>query len=198
MFAKIHADQLASFLNDLNALNSSIDQAYEQAAKTHGFACQGCQDSCCETRFYHHTYLEFYLLEAGLKTLSDKQYDEILDLASQICHKADIADQTQSAYRFMCPLNSDGMCSLYAYRPMICRMHGIAHTFKRPDGVVLKAPGCHVFEESCRERKHIVFDRTLFYRQMAELEKKLRSTFGLERKIKMTIAQMILAATNAK
>ena len=52
------------------------------------------------------------------------------------------------------------------------------------------------FEETCKDRPPTRFDRTPFYRQMAELEKSLRSTTGLQTKIKMTIAQMILASVD--
>ena len=77
--------------------------------------------------------------------------------------------------------------------PMICRMHGIAHELKRPDGTRILGIGCHLFEKTCKSTSPKRFNRTPFYHLVAELEKKLRKTAGLQTKIKMTIAEMIEA-----
>ena len=93
----------------------------------------------------------------------------------------------------MCPLNFDGRCILYAYRPMICRLHGIPHEFTRPDQRTLYGPGCEAFTKKYAQKGHIKFDRTPFYLAMAELEKDFKLKAGLTRKLKMTIAQMIIS-----
>ncbi len=193
MLNDISPNDLAPFLNEFKALNLKIDHAYDQAAQAGGFSCTGCSESCCQTRFYHHTYLEYYLLREGLHTLPAPQKAEIIDLAREVCRQADLADRAGAPYRFMCPVNSDGLCRLYTSRPIICRMHGIAHEFRRPDGMRLTGTGCHLFEKGRSSQNTTLFERTPFYRQMAELEKKLRSTYGYDRRIKMTIAEMILA-----
>ena len=91
----------------------------------------------------------------------------------------------------MCPLNRNGLCLLYAYRPMICRLHGIPHQVQRPGLSVLNAPGCDIFAEQCQEKENFKFDRTPFYIEMAELERGLKQAVGITHKIKMTVAQMI-------
>jgi hypothetical protein len=68
----------------------------------------------------------------------------------------------------------------------------------RPDGTRILGTGCHLFDKTCKITPPIRFNRTPFYRQTAELEKKLRLTTGLQTKIKMTIAEIILASTSGQ
>jgi Fe-S-cluster containining protein len=98
-------------------------------------------------------------------------------------------------------LNHNGWCLVYTHRPMICRLHGIPHELYRPDGEILKSPGCDAFFDQCRQRgknDYIPFDRTPFYRQMAMLEKELRLETGYHEKIKLTIAQMLGTITDRR
>ena len=68
-------------------------------------------------------------------------------------------------------LNFEGLCVLYEYRPMICRLAGISHTIIRPDGTVTKSGGCMRYHgENQQDRPNLKIDRTDFYRQMAAIE----------------------------
>ena len=111
----------------------------------------------------------------------------------------DDADRQGKALRIMCPLNRNERCTLYPYRPMICRLHGIPHELQRSGGNPIKNPGCDAFFNQCRQRgqtDYIRFDRTPFYRQMAALEQELRIKTGYSDKIKLTIAQMLMSITD--
>jgi Fe-S-cluster containining protein len=196
MFVDMTKDKITPFIEEYKTIIHSMDEGYITAAAANGFACEGCQESCCETRFYHHTYLEFYLLEEGLQSLPQSQYDHIRNLAIEVCRKAETCDRQKRPYRIMCPLSSAGRCSLYPYRPMICRLHGIAHELKRLDGTDLLGAGCHLFEKACQNMSPKRLDRTPYYRRMAAVEKRLRLAIGLQTKIKLTVAEMILSAIN--
>ena len=196
MFVNIPKNKIVSFLDEYKTIIHLMDEGYISAAAANGFTCKGCRESCCETRFYHHTYLEFYLLCEGLQSLTQNQHDHIRRLAAEACLQAEICDHQKKTYRIMCPLNSAGRCSLYSFRPMICRLHGVAHELKRPDGARLLGAGCHLFEKTCKNTSPIRLDRTPYYRQMAGVEKRLRLTIGLQTKLKMTVAEMVLTATN--
>jgi hypothetical protein len=93
--------------------------------------------------------------------------------------------------RRMCPLNREGRCGLHSHRLMICRLHGVPHELCFPDGTVSRGQGCPVFTGRFPDRDYIAFDRTPFYRKMSALEQEFRKATGLDRKFKMTIAQMI-------
>jgi hypothetical protein len=94
----------------------------------------------------------------------------------------------------MCPLNDEQRCILYAYRPMICRLHGIPHQLRRPDGQRQVGPGCGDFDRQCANSDPKLLDRTPLYIDLAALEKQLRRQLRFEGRIKMTIAQMMIEA----
>jgi hypothetical protein len=74
---------------------------------------------------------------------------------------------------------------------MICRLHGLPHELHPEGGQMVRGPGCNAFEQQCRKQPYVAFDRTPFYRRMAELERGLRQASGYGFKIKMTLAEMI-------
>lgn len=185
-------------LSRLGSLFQEMDRAYAAAADRYGFICNGCADNCCLTRFYHHTLVEYLYLVEGLRTIKSDLRQEVRQRSLTVCTAMADADRQGASLRIMCPLNRDGRCVLYSHRPMICRLHGIAHELHRPTGQVIEHPGCDAFSEQCRQSgiaAYIPFDRTPFYRQMALLEKDLRLSTGYAGKIKLTIAQMLATLT---
>lgn len=168
-----------------------MDQKYGEVADCYGFACKGCDDNCCLTRFYHHTHLEcLYILE-GCNHLEKGMQVKIETRAQDVCQKTAEAAAKGETVRLMCPLNIDGLCVLYEYRPIICRLHGIAHELNLPARGVVRGSGCSVFEKQAEKKKYVKFDRTPFYIEMANLENDFKQTFGFGRKIKKTIAEMV-------
>ena len=169
-----------------------MDRAYDAAAKASGFVCNGCTDNCCMTRFYHHTLLEVLYLKAGLASLSPEGLAKVRGLAESVVAQTAELEKDDRPVRIMCPLNEADRCILYAHRPMICRLHGIAHTLRRPDGRIQTGPGCDDFYIQCGLSTEGLLDRTPLYVAMAKLERQLREELGFGRKIKMTIAEIIL------
>ena len=169
-----------------------MDQSYQQVAHAYGFFCTGCETSCCETRFYHHTLIEYFYLRKGFLALDIYRQEKNLLHAAVVLKGYRTADERQNSVRIPCPLNQNGQCVIYPYRPMICRLHGIPHEFQKPEGKNIYGPGCDPFNRQCRDARYKKFDRTPFYRQMASLEQELRQSIGVYDKFKMTIAEMLL------
>ena len=98
------------------------------------------------------------------------------------------------AMRIICPLNSGGLCSLYAHRLMICRLHGVPYKMRRPDGKETQGTGCHKvdWDMSSEKSAECMFDRTDLYRELSGSEIELRQKLGFGQRIKMTIAEMIV------
>ena len=188
-------EAFTDLLKRLEQIYGAMDRAYDKVAGEYGFHCNGCEDNCCLARFYHHTYLEFLYLLKGYRTLERKQQIAIRQKAEEVCSILQGAERNESGSppRQMCPLNSDGLCSLYSQRPMICRMHGLPHRLYRPNGSILKGPGCAYFDHHNGNAASLLFDRTPFYSDMARLERELRLHIGADAKIKMTVAEMILS-----
>jgi len=168
-----------------------MDQKYQEAADHYGFNCTGCENNCCLTRFYHYTLLEYLYIYEGFKTLDKKQQNKLTRDAAEICRKTGLADETGQPVRLMCPLNGGGLCILYAFRPMICRLFGIPHELQQPGMEVMFHSGCEAFSERCMGKGYFTFDRTPFFIEMANLELALKQTVGIRQKIKLTVAQMI-------
>lgn len=181
----------------LKTTYAAMDKKYQEAADYYNFHCKGCEDNCCFTRFYHHTLLEYLYIIVGYNTLEHGKQVEVKHRALEVCRETDLAGAKGDPVRLMCPLNFDGLCLLYASRPMICRLHGIPHEVHRPGEGVLYAPGCDAFTKQCQEKERFKFDRTPFYIEMAELEKELKQAVGRPQKIKMTVAQMIQTYGNS-
>ncbi|MBU0986892.1 MAG: hypothetical protein KKH68_06520 [Proteobacteria bacterium] len=181
----------APFLKRLKTIFGQMDQKYRQAAEYYEFHCTGCEDNCCFTRFYHHTRLEYLYLWKGFQRLDPEKQNNIKHKATEVCRKTATADAQVSKLRLMCPLNLDGLCQLYAFRPMICRLHGIPHELRQPGAGLVRAPGCTYFTAQCQGKDYFKFDRTPFFFEMAALEQELRQATEMKRKLKMTVAEMI-------
>ena len=184
--------KLNFFFSRLKTIFAEMDRKYDEVAETYGFKCQGCQDNCCLTRFYHHTYLEYQYVRMGFGQLVPSDQRMMLDKAAEVCRQAELADQKGLPVRQMCPLNLYGRCSIYPYRPMICRLHGIPHELRKPGQPTIHGPGCGDFDAQCPKPAYIQFDRTPFYFEMAKLENEFKQAAGLTGRIKLTVAEMIV------
>ncbi len=175
----------------LGDLCDRMDDAYLAAADFYGFICNGCEDNCCLTRFYHHTLAEYLYLLKGFSALDPDERNAIRERAAAARRKMALSEVKGAPPRMMCPLNVDERCRLYPYRPMICRLHGISHEIRKPDGALFYGPGCAVFSRLTASMPYHRFDRTPFYAEMAQLEHNLRREMNYKEKVRMTIADMI-------
>jgi Fe-S-cluster containining protein len=175
-------------------LYQDMEAAYDQTAKALDFSCSGCPDNCCDSYFLHHTYTEWAYLRYGLKTLEESQLQNITAKAIKYVADSEAALARGERPIIMCPLNTDGRCSLYSYRLMICRLHGVPATFTRPDGQKLDFPGCFRCQEHIAADNSVTpLDRTQFFRRLVELEITLLGHRRMTApKVKLTIAQMVV------
>jgi Fe-S-cluster containining protein len=178
----------------LSTLYQSMDKAWNHIASQYNFLCDGCEDNCCRSLFFHHTIVEKAYLLHGFDQLSQDIKENSIARANAYCNKTFVETSSLTSLKLMCPLNNDGRCILYRYRPMICRLHGLPHELHKPGQAPLKGPGCHagLFDS----KGYLPFDRTPFYREMAGIEMEFRKeTQNKTRKIgkiKETVAQMLI------
>ncbi|MFH2060819.1 MAG: hypothetical protein ABIJ59_18255 [Pseudomonadota bacterium] len=172
-------------------LYHTMDAAWNTTAKAYSFKCNGCKDNCCTSLFYHYTHIEQAYLLHGFQRLKPDKRSKVLNLAKAYCEKTfDHGDESKSL-KILCPVNKDGRCQLYQYRPMICRLHGLPHELNRPGNEPVKGPGCDAGQFNTKD--YVRFDRTPFYQQMAQIEIAFRQNTNLSGKLKMTIAQILLS-----
>ena len=158
-------------------------------ASLYDFQCNGCEDNCCRSLFFHHTLIEKAYLLHGFNQLSQDIKEESITRAKIYYSKTFIESGSLDSLKLMCPLNWDGMCILYKYRPMICRLHGLPHELHKPGNAIYHGPGCDagLFDS----KKYLVFDRTPFYIEMAEIEMEFLRKTHKNGRIKETVAQML-------
>jgi Fe-S-cluster containining protein len=180
----------AEFFGRMETLYARMSRAYAEAASRYGFGCTGCKDNCCTQRFHHHTLAEFFYLLEGLRKADRALALEVLRRAGEAAGAYREEALEGRIMPIMCPANFDGLCSLYGHRPMICRLHGLPHLFRRPDGLTAEGGGCHRFVLLHRATERL--DRTEFYTELASIEKGLRVRMGFAGRYSKSTAQMLL------
>lgn len=88
---------------------------------------KGCT-FCCENADYPLSRLEMEYLMQGFLKLDKEKHDLVRERIRKITAKP-----------YPCPFLVDCECSVYPYRPLTCRVHGLA--YMRADGIV-KLPEC--------------------------------------------------------
>jgi Fe-S-cluster containining protein len=187
-FSDKYAPQMAN-------IYKQMDHAYYESAQAYDFVCNGCEDNCCNTRFFHHTHIEFGYLVEGLKQLSISQQNQIIEKAHHVYKETEELMVMNKRVWLMCPLNENGKCYLYAHRPMICRLHGIAHELKFPGQPVQYLPGCDAFSMHFRTlnlNDYYTLDRTPHYMRLGKLEQQFLKEYNITQRFKKTITEMLI------
>jgi hypothetical protein len=183
---------------ELAAIYQTLQEEYDRTAAQIPLTCAGCPDNCCDSWFYHHTYSEWAYLWQGLRLLEQQILSRIVERAEDYVQQSQTQLAAGQRPRLLCPLNEDGLCSLYQHRLLVCRMHGVPALMTRPDGQSLRFPGCFrcqeiVQEQYGQEDAAPAMDRTQMFIRLAELENRL--LHGQRQhiaKVKKTIAEMIV------
>lgn len=178
-------------LEGLEEIYSGIDSLYESARRAYGFGCKGCAESCCFTRFDHYTIIEEAYRLSGFDRLPSERKRHFVRRASSVVEAYESAgDEARTAG----PLYEKGLCVLYAYRPMICRMHGVPYLTFRQDGAVEYGAGCSRFmsDHAGKDFVFYPFNRTMFYHEVARIERDMRAATGVSTVQRKTIADMLL------
>ena len=184
---------MEKYLSRIKDLYSKMDRAYEEVASKYNFSCRGCGENCCTQRFHHHTLAEYLYLSEGLKRAEYELIGRILTRARIVVGSCMKEAEIGGVLPLMCPVNEGGLCALYEWRPMICRMHGLPHSFRKPDGERVYAGGCNMLSaQSKNPSEKLRVDRTPFYGELAEIEKELRLKLGYRGRYKKTTAEMLM------
>jgi hypothetical protein len=129
-----------------------------------------------------------------MRSRSEENQREFINRAEAYVRQSRVLAAQGLKPNIMCPLNDKGLCQLYEYRLMICRLHGVPNRFIRPDGKEMNFPGCFRCQELCSQPEEVpVVDRTNLYRELASLE---MAFVGLRAKalarVNLTLADMLV------
>jgi hypothetical protein len=192
---KAHKENRSAVFRKLAALYQDMEDAYRNVAQNMGLSCTHCEDNCCTSYFMHHTHVEWAYLWKGMNTLSQADRDKFLDRARAYVTRVRLDLAAGKRPHIMCPLNEDGLCGLYAYRLMICRMHGVPNSITAPNGSSRTFPGCFKSQELIRTMPSPpILDRTPLYIRLVQLE---QAFVGVKRlktlpRVNMTLAEMLV------
>ena len=181
-------------LRRLKALYETMQARYDEVADRLGHTCADCPRNCCTSYFQHHTYIEWAWLHKGLAELSEERRREIEENARHYvaASRELVARGVQPA--LMCPINVDGLCSLYGHRLMICRLHGVPHTLAGRGGPQVH-PGCWRCQDKVEAmgEKAPLLDRTPLYKELAQIEMAFQGKKrGRLPRVNLTLAEMIV------
>ncbi len=186
----------ARLVKRMEGLYREMEEAYDKVGKQLEFSCKGCPDNCCDSYFLHHTYSEWAYLWHGFKQLSEEKQQEVLRKAELYIRACEEAKKKEERPEAMCPLNREGLCTLYKFRLMVCRTHGVPSVMMRPDGKRFSFPGCfrcqEIVETQCKDNPP-QFDRTRLLQQLVMCENELmEGRRHLYPKVRLTIAEMLV------
>jgi len=182
---------------ELEDIYRQLQMRYQKVAEELHFSCSGCPDNCCDSYFQHHTYTEWAHLFLGFSQLEPSRQESILEKARQYLQQSERQLAAGQRPQVMCPLNEEGLCTLYSHRLLVCRTHGVPATMTRPDGQTLQFPGCFRCQEIVEARHSgqppSRVERTMLLRRLALLENELlENRRHLLPRVKMTIAEMLV------
>lgn len=122
------------FLNDFDNKLAEYTNNQRQYIK-----CQkGCID-CCEIGEYPFSRLEAEYLMRGFLALPNETKKIIKNNISKLLEEKRLSKKERFTYR--CPFLINGLCSVYKYRGLTCRVFGLAYL----DNGVIKLPECANF-----------------------------------------------------
>lgn len=178
----------------LASLYDRMGREYDGAAASIGLDCRDCDDNCCVSFFRHHTYIEWSWLWRGMLELDPTRRERFLARAKEVVDEYAHALALGVKPKVPCPLLEDGRCGLHGHRLMICRLHGVPHTFPKPDGSIAVSPGCPKAEALAAGADAPPLDRAPLYQELAKLELDyLGPAVRTLPRVDKTLAEMLLA-----
>lgn len=176
----------------LTAIQKQLGAFFEEQAP-YIFCKEGCSH-CCEKGEYPFSEIEFAYLMIGVRTLAPETVAQIekniLEVKSEREHYSG-----DEAFMYECPFLINKRCSLYNYRGIICRTHGLAFFSKEQK---LLVPACvdkglnysnvYDFEKGCIsdekysqsgiEQEPLAHNVGLYFMVNNSLTKELKLDFG--------------------
>jgi len=186
-----------TMLRQLQEIYEKLERAYDAVAHQLHFSCVGCPDNCCDSYFLHHTYAEWAYLWLSFKELDPAKQKKLLQKSEDYIKQCQVAESEGERPQSMCPLNEEGLCTLYKHRMLVCRTHGVPASMTRPDGQSMRFPGCFRCQEIVKTRYDKIqppsVERTPLLQQLVLLESELLDNKRhLMPRVKMTIAEMLV------
>lgn len=131
---------LEKYRKYLDNVDASLGEFFE-IQKPYICCKEGCS-SCCETGEYPITDLEFQYLMIGYSKLKEEDKNIIKENVDKV-KKEKKENPKDQKFMHRCPFLIDKKCSVYSYRGLICRNHGLVYyTTDKNDKLLYIVPHC--------------------------------------------------------
>lgn len=130
----VNLDDINKYRIYLQYLNKKLGEYFEEQSP-YIFCKAGCS-SCCEKGEYPFTEVEFTYLMLGVRTLDKDTFQKIEQNMIKI--KKDKEACNNKKFLHACPFLINKKCSVYDFRGIICRSHGLAF-FSKDEHVLVPA-----------------------------------------------------------
>ena len=131
---------LEAYEKYLELINNLLLKNYFEQQRHYLHCKKGCSH-CCKSGQYPFSELELQYLSFGYSKLEKQQQDAIWKKIEKI--KEDKKNSSDKEFLYECPFLVDESCSLYKYRGLICRTHGLMFFILDKDGnSKAKIPNC--------------------------------------------------------
>lgn len=128
MINDFSTEQLANYKAYLNLIEERMLNKYFEQQKPYICCKAGCSH-CCEKGQYPVTRIELAYLLLGFSQLPDKEKFEIIEKIKNLKQeKIDFETEnpdSKEGFMYECPFLKDKKCSVYEFRAVICRTHGL-------------------------------------------------------------------------
>ena len=131
-------NQLNDYCLYLNEINTKLKKFFKEQ-EPYIFCKEGCS-YCCENGQYPCSELEFSLLQLGFQRLEEDLKKIVIEKTQKL--KKLKENNNGEVLTCECPFLINHKCSVYLYRPIICRTFGIPYY---DEAGKLKVPFCHKF-----------------------------------------------------
>ncbi len=131
----VNFEQLQKYRIYLQYLEKKLSEYFKEQSP-YIYCKAGCS-SCCEKGEYPFTEIEFSYLMLGVQTLSPDIISKIDENIKRV--KKEKEECKEKKFLHACPFLVDKKCSLYDFRGIICRSHGLAFFDKNKH---LLVPAC--------------------------------------------------------
>lgn len=133
---------LNRYINYLSELNSKLDKYFDEQREF--ISCKAGCALCCKTSYYAASEVEYAYVRIGLNNLSEEHQKIVRDKAIQSLKDRNTflkSNPDTLKFSYECPFLINETCSIYEYRPMLCRSHGLIYNDVEKPGKI-NAPYC--------------------------------------------------------
>ncbi len=133
-------ESLVKYSEYINLVEEKYLKKFFNIQKPYIHCKEGCA-ACCQVGEYPVSELELMYMIAGYKNLSKEEQERVAIKTDKI--KKAKEDFKGEKYLYECPFLINNRCSIYNYRAIICRTHGLLFFTTDNDGKTHnKMPAC--------------------------------------------------------